>query len=35
LEAKDIGPGSRTAIIERRKDYLMPTPTRLRVTKSS
>ena len=33
LEARDIGPSSRTAIIERRKDSLMPTPTRLRITK--
>jgi hypothetical protein len=33
LEARDIGPSGRTAIIERRKDSLKPAPTRLRITK--
>jgi hypothetical protein len=33
LEARDIGPSSRTAIVERKKDSLNPTPTRLRITK--
>jgi hypothetical protein len=33
LEARDIGPSSRTAIIERRKDNLKPTPARLRIKK--
>jgi hypothetical protein len=35
LEARDIGPSSRTAIVERRKDSVIPTPTRLRIKKSS
>jgi hypothetical protein len=33
LEARDIGPSSRTAIIERRKDSLKSTPAKLRVEK--
>lgn len=33
LEARNVGPSSRTAIIERRKDTLKPTPTRLRIIK--
>jgi hypothetical protein len=33
LEARDIGPSSRTAIIERRKDNLKPIPARLRIKK--
>ncbi len=31
LEAGNTGPGSRTAIVERREDSLQPTPAKLRV----
>jgi len=33
LEAEDTGPGSRTAIVERRRDSVKPNPTKLRVMK--
>jgi hypothetical protein len=33
LEARDIGPSSRTAIIEQRRDSLKPTPAKLRIRK--